>query len=353
MDFLKSLFGDPANDPKLNTDNMQALLQYLKQPTANDRLMAVSKALSDFGAARARGGDIGMALGAAGQGLQGTIGQGREGRMNELQTQMALKKLWQKPVPTRRETTLSRGGKYWKGYEDVNPETGEAVLREDTLIPIKDQSAVNITNPSLPTSAIQNYEYRQKLIKSGASPEEIARYDAIVKARDESGLNYEYEKSFNTKRGAAAGEAEGAKEATVRNAPTALDLLGDLKIAIAQAPKSGIGADYERTAGYFGLGDEAQQGALAKMDTIGGQLMAYANKLPGPASDADRLDFKASVGVLSNPNANMAQRNAAADQAISAYQRLIKKYGEGKSYGIEAPKPAGVLRYNPATGMLE
>jgi len=126
------------------------------------------------------------------------------------------------------------------------------------------------------------------------------------------------------------GKQQGSSEAmgTIA-APNALDLLGQAEKAISNQPASAAGRAYETGLGYFGLGNNTQQKAMAEADTIGAQLMAYANKLPGPASDADRIDFKASVGTYANPSATREQRLAAVRKAMQHFQNLQAKYGGG------------------------
>jgi hypothetical protein len=120
------------------------------------------------------------------------------------------------------------------------------------------------------------------------------------------------------------------------NAPTALALFNDFEKAVMRQPATPLGRGAERAAGMVGLGSEDQQNAIAEGETIASQLMAYAEKLPGPASDKDRIDFKASVGAYADPSATKAQRLAALRQAKKAFERTIKKYGAGAPSG-EAP----------------
>jgi len=139
------------------------------------------------------------------------------------------------------------------------------------------------------------------------------------------------------------------------NAPTAMNLLGDLENAVMRQPASALGRGAERAAGYIGLGNEDQQNAIAEGETAASQLMAYAQKLPGPASDKDRIDYKASIGAYADPTATKAQRLAAVRQAKKSFERLIQKYGPGAAAGTP-PAAAGQpqrLRFNPATGELE
>lgn len=113
------------------------------------------------------------------------------------------------------------------------------------------------------------------------------------------------------------------------SAPTALALMNDWEKAVMRQPSTPLGRGSERLAGAVGLGNEDQQKAIAEGETIASQLMAYAEKLPGPASDKDRIDFKASIGAYADPMATKAQRLAALRQARKAFERTVKKYGSG------------------------
>jgi hypothetical protein len=138
-------------------------------------------------------------------------------------------------------------------------------------------------------------------------------------------------------------------------APTALSMLNDWEKVVMRQPSTALGRGAERVAGMAGLGNEDQQNAVAEGETIASQMMAYAEKLPGPASDKDRIDFKASIGAYADPAATKAQRLAALRRAKKSFERTIQKYGSGVAPGAQAA-PAGQpqrLRFNPATGELE
>lgn len=139
------------------------------------------------------------------------------------------------------------------------------------------------------------------------------------------------------------------------DAPGALTLMGDWEKVILRQPSNAIMRGVQGVAGYAGMGNEDQQNAVAEGETIASELMKYAEKLPGPASDKDRVDFKASIGNYASPGATKAQRLAAMRQARKSFERLIQKYGSGVAPGAQAA-PAGQpqrLRFNPATGELE
>lgn len=132
LDFLQKMFGNPANDPQmpqgnLTADNLPALMAYLRQPTANDKLMAASKALSAIGQARMQGGDIGMALGSGGQAMTDTINQANQGRLGELQSQLELKKLFTPKfnAPTTRSIGQIRNGRNYTVNQQFNENTGQ------------------------------------------------------------------------------------------------------------------------------------------------------------------------------------------------------------------------------------
>lgn len=139
----------------------------------------------------------------------------------------------------------------------------------------------------------------------------------------------------------AKAEKLGEKEIEAQfNAPTALRLFDDFEKAVMRQPATAIGRAAERTAGVVGMGNQDQQNAIAEGETIASQLMAYANKLPGPASDKDRIDFKASIGAYADATATKAQRLAALRQARKSFQSLVDKYGNDAGAAQSAPPGA-------------
>jgi hypothetical protein len=150
-------------------------------------------------------------------------------------------------------------------------------------------------------------------------------------------------------------KAQAEKASTAQlSAPTALSLFDDFEKAIMRQPATMTGRGVERAAGIVGLGNEDQQTAIAEGETIASQLMAYAEKLPGPASDKDRIDFKASIGAYADATATKAQRLAAMRQARKSFERMVKKYGGGApASGTGAAATPQRLRFNPATGDFE
>lgn len=122
--------------------------------------------------------------------------------------------------------------------------------------------------------------------------------------------------------------AENRTEKEALAGSDAINLFNEFEAAIQAQPATSAGRTYEGLAGRVGAGNEAEQVAIAQADTIASQLMAYANKLPGPASDKDRVDFKASIGAYEKDGATRAQKLAAVRQAKASFQRLIDKYGK-------------------------
>lgn len=156
------------------------------------------------------------------------------------------------------------------------------------------------------------------------------------------------------------GKQEGEKfvQGTM-NAPTALKLMADMDNALQDQPESAFGRGMQSGLGFFGYGDQRQQAGMSVADTAGAQLMAYAEKLPGPASDADRQDFKASVGILASSVATREQKRAALAQAKKSFERLVQKYGsQGQSQqgGFPTTDPLSKsydYEYDPATGSFK
>lgn len=151
-----------------------------------------------------------------------------------------------------------------------------------------------------------------------------------------SNVDLEERKAEAGAKGRAKGESAAEKQSlAASDAPV---LFGEFISAIQQQPETGIGRAYESQVGYVGLGNVEQQRAIAVADTIASQLMAYANKLPGPASDKDRVDFKASIGAYESAS-NREQRLAAAQQAQRSFMRLVEKYGTKDSGELPPPIP--------------
>jgi len=156
------------------------------------------------------------------------------------------------------------------------------------------------------------------------------------------------------------GKQEGEKfvQGTM-NAPTALKLMADMDNALQDQPESAFGRGMQSGLGFFGYGDQRQQAGMSVADTAGAQLMAYAEKLPGPASDADRQDFKASVGILASSVATRDQKRAALAQAKKSFERLVQKYGsQGQSQQGVFPTTDPLSKsydyeYDPATGSFK
>ncbi len=156
--------------------------------------------------------------------------------------------------------------------------------------------------------------------------------------------------------GKGVGQADAAPEIALAEkrtnamttAPTALKLLNDFEAAVQKQPATALGRGYEDLAGIVGAGNQEQQDAISEAETIASQLMAYAEKLPGPASDKDRIDFKASIGAYAKDGATKSQRLAAIRTAKRAYERTIQKYGQpaqqvgAQQSGDAAPNPATI-----------
>lgn len=161
-------------------------------------------------------------------------------------------------------------------------------------------------------------------------------------------------------RAKVVGTQQGEKAVQgVMNAPTALNLMDDMDKGLQAQPESAFGRGVQSGLGFFGYGDSEKQAGMSVADTAGAQLMAYAEKLPGPASDADRQDFKASVGILASSVATRDQKRAALAQARKSFERLVQKYGsEGQSQNGGFPKTDPLSKnydyeYDPATGSFK
>lgn len=130
-------------------------------------------------------------------------------------------------------------------------------------------------------------------------------------------------------------------------ASDAITELTSLSASLGVLPPSAAGMKWESAKAFFTGGDPKIEKALGDIDRISGRMLEYANKLPGSATESDRILFMASAGVLQDPNATTQRKIAAAQSAISSYQRMIEADRRAKAGGQSAPAPMPSLP-NPA-----
>jgi hypothetical protein len=177
-----------------------------------------------------------------------------------------------------------------------------------------------------PTLKFGDVSAQGNQMTSVATPYSVAGIDGSTQPEIQSTLSrQEADKQGAISGAKVIGESEGDK--LVRAASDAPKLFDELISAIERQPATAVGRGYEKAVGFVGAGSEQEQVAIAEADTIVNQLMAFAEKLPGPASDADRIDFKGSIGAYKEPGATRAQKLAAAKQAKKLFNRLVQKYG--------------------------
>ena len=100
---------------------------------------------------------------------------------------------------------------------------------------------------------------------------------------------------------------------------------------LKKTPKTAFGRGTENILGSIGVGNTEQQDAMAASEQTAKTLINYAQKQPGPSTDADVKNYLEQVGVASNPMISRSGRLAAAESA-KAYALSIKaKYGKYSS----------------------
>lgn len=165
------------------------------------------------------------------------------------------------------------------------------------------------------------------------TPAQQKEYDAEYQAF------LEFRKSKAREEGQAAGQKEAGVIDKVEKAGEAITELASMVDSLKMLPQSAAGMKWEGLTSFFTGGDPKIQEALGNIDRISGRMLEYANKLPGAATDADRVLFMSSAGVMNDPDATPARKIAAAQSAIGAYQRLMAKYGARPS-AASGPAPA-------------
>lgn len=146
-------------------------------------------------------------------------------------------------------------------------------------------------------------------------------------------------------RNVAAREEKITEE--VRDAEGALATIAPLKNALSKL-RSPLGMKAESAKSWVGFGNPEIEKAQGTIRQISGAMLKYVERLPGAATEGDRVVFMASAGVLNDPNSSPSEKIAAADSAIASYERLVKKYSGGAAAGgkkIEAASLPAASQY--------
>ena len=112
------------------------------------------------------------------------------------------------------------------------------------------------------------------------------------------------------------------------------DVIPLLDVYISQlkkTPKTAIGRGVENVLGAFGAGNTEQQDAVTASQQTAKTLINYAQKQPGPSTDADVKNYLEQVGIASNPLVSRSGQLAAAESAKAYALSIKKKYGKYSS----------------------
>ena len=115
----------------------------------------------------------------------------------------------------------------------------------------------------------------------------------------------------------AGGQVQGGAlaEAAVKNQKN-MGKLGELiqqaRQVLPDATASGMGAQRDSMARYFGQSTPNSQ-AAAKLAAIGGNMLMMMPRMEGPQSDKDVENYKLMVGKVGDPTIPVAERSAAMD----------------------------------------
>lgn len=126
-------------------------------------------------------------------------------------------------------------------------------------------------------------------------------------------------------------------EAAVKNQKN-MGKLGELiqqaRQVLPDATASGIGAQRDSMARYFGQSTPNSQ-AAAKLSAIGGNMLMMMPRMEGPQSDKDVENYKLMVGKVGDPTIPTAERAAAMD----ALEEIISR-NTGQAAPQQAQPPA-------------
>lgn len=145
----------------------------------------------------------------------------------------------------------------------------------------------------------------------------------------------------------AAAERDSVAAGKQVDANRTLSLLDEAEKIIPFSTGSRLGAMVDQGAALFGESTPGAQ-AVARLQTIAGQLTSSMPRMQGPQSDRDVELYRQMAGDLANPNLPRETRLA----ALQTIRRLNEKYAGGQA---QAPRPAAgrKLRFNPKTGKIE
>lgn len=136
---------------------------------------------------------------------------------------------------------------------------------------------------------------------------------------------------------------KAAQREKLANANDGLLLLDNYINALKESPQSGASELYQKGMGFIGnplfLGDEKQQGAMARAKQAGEALLTFAQKQPGPSTDRDVASYRAQMGVVTDTSLPAPARVAAAEQAKSLLLKIQEKYG---NYQDAQPSPTTI-----------
>jgi hypothetical protein len=118
------------------------------------------------------------------------------------------------------------------------------------------------------------------------------------------------------------------------------DLIQQARGILPDATASGIGAQADNAARYFGQTTKSAQNA-AKLSAIGGNMLMMMPRMEGPQSDRDVENYKLMTGKIGDPTIPAAERAAAMD----AIEEIASRYS-GSPQGAKQPEAqkASVVR---------
>lgn len=211
-----------------------------------------------------------------------------------------------------------------------------------------------MTGEDLP-AAIQEYQYFNKL-----TPEERQNFLQVKRANpylnlggefvqpglDGSRLNsfpvtpkpdqmpeFQGEQKRQEAIGKAEGEAEGAKQKKILQAPQLESLLNEADSLLPQATSGGVATDWKNLQGYFGKATDSS-GIDAQLDVIGAALTSGVPRMEGPQSNLDVKLYEKAAGDLANSRLPKEARIAASQIIRKLNQKYMSQQPQQEAQGM-------------------
>lgn len=233
---------------------------------------------------------------------------------------------------TESELTAPIGNPYQR-YDDKGALVGTYILTKNGEIPFGQQGTTTVKPDVLTTKDKLERDFQER--KFRAEQEKAAKELALKERELNKTKDDPIEKALSITEGKEQIKAKFAQQKEVAknysDADSVIPLLNVYIDQLKKTPKTAFGRGTENILGSIGAGNTEQQDAMAASEQTAKTLINYAQKQPGPSTDADVKNYLEQVGVASNPMISRSGRLAAAESAKAYAESIKAKYGKYSS----------------------